>query len=85
MIYKVRWEMTAFRAWRKLDAKAALMILNSVTDLTADPRPAASTELVGGDGLRRLKAGDYRVIYEISKDDRLVTIWEVGHRREIYR
>ena len=82
MNYKIRWEMTAFRAWRKFDAKTALMILHDITDLSGDPFPAASTALVEGDGLRRLRVGNYRVIYEVVED--VVTIWEVGHRSEIY-
>jgi mRNA interferase RelE/StbE len=81
--YKIRWEMTACRAWRKFDAKTALMILHDITDLSADPFPAASTVLVEGDGLRSLRVGNYRVIYEVVED--VVTIWEVGHRGEIYR
>lgn len=83
MIYKIRWEMTALRAWRKLDAKIALTILHDLTDLTADPYPPASTALVDGGGLRRLRVGHYRVIYEVTGE--LVSVYEIGHRGEIYR
>ncbi len=83
MTYKIRWEVTAFRAWRKFEAKTALMILHDITDLSGDAFPAASAALVDGDGLRRLRVGQYRVIYEVAED--AVTIWEVGHRSEIYR
>ena len=83
MTYRVRWEVTALRAWRKLEAKTALLILHDITDLTADPYPAASTELVDGGGLRRLRVGGYRVIYEATDD--LVTVHEIGRRGEIYR
>ncbi|GIH10566.1 hypothetical protein Rhe02_86330 [Rhizocola hellebori] len=83
MTYKIRWEVTAFRAWRKFDAKTALMILHDVTDLSGNPFPAASTALVDSDGLRRLRVGNYRVICEVAEE--VVTIWEVGHRSEIYK
>jgi len=80
--YRIRWELTAWRAWRKLDARLGLQLLHAVTDLAANPTPAASTALVGAGEFRRLRVGDYRVIYSIHVDT--VTIHEVGHRREIY-
>lgn len=77
---KIRWEQTAYRALRKLDVKAGLSILHAVADLAADPYPNASKKLVDRPG-RRLRVGDYRVVYSVADD--LVSIHEVGHRREI--
>jgi mRNA interferase RelE/StbE len=34
-------------------------------------------------GARRLRVGDYRVIYTIEPDD-IVVIVKIGHRREVY-
>ncbi len=84
MSYRVRWELSALRELRKLDARTALRVLHDVTDLTGDPRPAASLQLVGGDGERRLRVGDYRVIYIVDDAVGEVAITEVGHRRDIY-
>jgi mRNA-degrading endonuclease RelE of RelBE toxin-antitoxin system len=33
----------------------------------------------------RVRSGDYRVIYAVDDQARIVTIAAVGHRREIYR
>ena len=35
--------------------------------------------------LYRLRAGDYRIIYQIDDDRLTVLVVRVGHRREIYR
>lgn len=35
-------------------------------------------------GLRRLRVGNYRVIYQIHQDEQTVLIVKIGHRREIY-
>ena len=35
-------------------------------------------------GLYRLRVGDYRVIYAIDEEKRLVVLLDVGHRRRIY-
>jgi mRNA interferase RelE/StbE len=34
--------------------------------------------------LFKLRIGDYRVIYSFNKENKLITIHKVGHRRDIY-
>jgi len=36
-------------------------------------------------GLRRIRAGQYRIIYEIQKDELIILVVRTGHRKEIYR
>jgi mRNA interferase RelE/StbE len=33
----------------------------------------------------RIRVGDYRVVYRIADEIRLVTILEVGHRSDVYK
>jgi mRNA interferase RelE/StbE len=40
------------------------------------------------EGLRnswRIRVGDYRIIYEIADEVRIVRVYRVRHRREAYR
>jgi mRNA interferase RelE/StbE len=41
--------------------------------------------LAGEKGLYRIRAGDYRIVYQIRDDALLVLIVRIGHRREVYR
>lgn len=36
-------------------------------------------------GLFSARRGDYRVVYEIDEDNRVVTVHRVQHRRDAYR
>lgn len=36
-------------------------------------------------GLYKLRVGDYRVIYEILHEEKMIMIHAVGHRKDIYR
>ncbi len=36
-------------------------------------------------GLRRLRVGDYRVLYEVQDDALLVLVVRIAHRRDVYR
>jgi mRNA interferase RelE/StbE len=33
----------------------------------------------------RARQGDYRVVYSVDDVERTVTIFKIGHRREVYR
>ncbi len=65
-----------------LDSSVRLVIARAVKDLEVNPTPASSKQL-GGLPYRRLRVGDYRVIYAIEGG--LVRVYAVGHRREIYQ
>ncbi|MBF0472972.1 MAG: type II toxin-antitoxin system RelE/ParE family toxin [Nitrospirae bacterium] len=34
---------------------------------------------------RRLRVGDYRVVYVVDEKQRLITIYRVRHRKDVYR
>lgn len=36
-------------------------------------------------GLCKLKVGDWRIIYEINHNEKVITVHKVGHRKEVYR
>jgi len=49
-------------------------------------KPHRGTALKGDlSGLRRIRVGDYRVIYEIDERELVVLVIRVAHRREAYR
>jgi len=33
----------------------------------------------------RVRQGDYRIVYAIDDREKAVTVFKVGHRREVYR
>lgn len=36
-------------------------------------------------GMYKLRVSDYRVVYGLDHDQRVVTVHAIGHRREVYR
>jgi mRNA interferase RelE/StbE len=50
-----------------------------------DARPPGCKKMRDGEGIWRVRCGNYRIIYEINDTANIVTIQRVGHRREIYR
>lgn len=60
-------------------------IVAKIAALAANPRPHGSEKLAGYDDRYRVRQGSYRVVYEIDDDASHVTIYKIGHRREVYR
>ena len=57
----------------------------AIRGLAVNPRPPACRKLTGTKNDWRIRVGDYRVIYEIADEIRIVRINRVRHRREVYR
>ena len=85
MTYRITFAPSAARQLRKLDPPARRRIQAAVELLSAEPRPPAATQLVGGAGEWRVRTGDYRIVYEINDGELLVLVLAVGHRRDIYQ
>ena len=85
MTYRVEVAEAAVRSLRKLDPTARRRVQAAIELLAEQPRPSGARKLVGGDGLMRVRTGDYRIVYEIHDDVLVVLVVAVGHRREIYR
>jgi len=61
-------------------------VIRAVRTLAKDARPGGARKLMGEmRGAWRIRVGDYRVIYDVDDDRRLVIILAVLHRREVYR
>jgi len=62
-----------------------LRIIGKIRSLAEDPRPHGSEKLAGYDDRYRIRQGNYRVVYAIDDEAGRVTIYKVGHRKDIYR
>jgi mRNA interferase RelE/StbE len=85
-MYQIRILDAATRDLAKLDAAIARRIVNRVRWL-AENMDEIKPEALSGTlaGFYKLRAGDYRVVYEIIHSEQMIVVHLVGHRREIYR
>lgn len=82
--YSVRIKSSASKAIGKLDAKTRRRIVERIDTLAE--HPTSGSRLKGEfEGLRRLREGDYRIIYELRRKEITVLVLRVGHRRDVYR
>jgi mRNA interferase RelE/StbE len=60
-------------------------IVERISSLAADPRSASTEKLAGFDDRYRVRQGNFRIVYLIDDARREVTIFKVGHRKDVYR
>jgi mRNA interferase RelE/StbE len=59
-------------------------VRDAIRALAQDPRPSGYLKLAARRGYR-IRIGDYRVIYEIDEEKKIITVLHIGHWRDIYR
>ena len=69
-----------------MDKAVSRRVVDRINWLAAN-LDAIRLEALTGDfaELYKLRVGDYRVIYEVLREERTIVIHAIGHRREIYR
>ena len=84
MDYSVRIKASAATALARLDAGERERLVEAIDSLRQAPLRGS---VLKGDlrGLRRLRVGDYRIVYEVAAQELVVLVVRKGHRREVYR
>ena len=83
--YAVYFKPSADRQLRKLPRDVQRRIVAAVEALADKPRPPGVVKITEDDNLRRIRVGDYRIVYEIHDDRLVVLVLRVAHRKDVYR
>ena len=82
--YSVRIKRSAARELARVAKPARARIAEMIDGLAGNP--FMGTALKGElRGLRRIRVGEYRVVYEIREGELVVLVIRVRHRRDVYR
>lgn len=86
MTYEILIKASAEKEIRRLSSAMRERITSAILALCDEPRPPGVRKLKGrGEEGWRIRVGDYRLLYRIDDELHQVTIYRVGHRREVYR
>jgi mRNA interferase RelE/StbE len=82
-VYDLRIDSSVDKELRKYPPKHYKQVMSKILSLRRDPRPADSKDLKGG-GYRATQ-GEYRILYTIDYENKVVTIFKVGKRDAVYK
>ena len=84
--YRLLIKSSAAKEIEAVDAKVDRQrIIGRIRALAQDPRAQGSEKLAGYDDRYRVRQGQFRIIYLIDDRRGEVTVFKVGHRKEVYR
>jgi mRNA interferase RelE/StbE len=82
--YRVFVRKSVLKDLRRIPKKDVKRILKDIKFLKENPRPPQSKKL-SGEEKYRLRAGKYRVLYEIQDKQLIICVVKIRHRKDVYR
>jgi mRNA interferase RelE/StbE len=85
MAYTLQFKPAALRQLEKLSSDVQKRVALKIERLRGDPFPAGCKKMAALPDTWRIRAGDYRVVYQVHRGVLLVLVLTVGHRKDVYR
>lgn len=84
MRYSVQIKKSALKEIQSLPKAERIRVIESIDRLVDNPHIGKALK---GEfsGLRRIRAGNYRVVYEINDNQLIILVLRAAHRKDIYR
>jgi mRNA interferase RelE/StbE len=83
--FDLQWRTSTKKDLRRIPHEAVSRIIAEVEKLADDALPHGSEKLSGSERTYRIRVGDYRVVYEVLREAKIVEIQRVRHRKDVYR
>lgn len=84
--YGIEWAAPAQRSLERIPEKAAVAAIEFIYGALADnPHRVGRSLRLELEGLHSARRGDYRIIYRIDDQRRVIAIEAIAHRADLYR
>jgi len=83
--YRIEFTPAAARDFRGLPQDVQRRLGLKIDALAGTPRPRGVETLAGEKDLHRIRAGDYRIVYQIRDEVLMIVLVRIRHRREVHR
>ncbi len=84
MTWRLEFKRSAEREFDRLPSLVRERLGPRIDQLAHNPHPRGYRRLKGSD-LCRIRVGNYRIVYGINDDERLIVVTAVRHRSRAYR
>ena len=83
-MFDLEWKEGAVNQLQKFDLILSKRIYKKVEELKINPFTKDIRRLKGEEAFR-LRIGDYRVLFDVDRKNKRITILRLGHRKNIYK
>lgn len=81
---KISYKRSAEKELFNLEKSLIQRVHKKIGALATGPYPFGGTKLGGGKGYR-IRVGDHRVTYTVDKENDMILIVRIRHRKEVYK
>ena len=84
MSYSLKIKASAVKSLRRVPTAERLRLIEAIDRLATEPTAGG---VLKGEfrGLRRLRVGRYRIVYEVDEGELTILVIRIGHRKDVYR
>ena len=83
-MYEIELSSAAVHDYRRIPDSEVEKINRAIDQLETIPRPAGYKKLQGRNAYR-VRAGNYRIIYEIKDRELIILVIRIRHRSDVYK
>ena len=83
-MYEILLSSAAVQDYKKISDSELEKINKTIDQLEKNPRPQGYKKLQGRNAYR-VRAGNYRIIYEIKDKELIILVIRIRHRSDVYK
>ena len=85
-MYNLKITKSVEKDFKKISSVKHSILLNAIENLASNPFPVSKyKKLKGTANSYRLRVGNYRILYEVENYLKIITVYRVRHRKDVYR
>ena len=73
------------KSMKRLPKRELRRIKKKIDDIAENLPDPATTKMKGNNTFHKIRAGNYRIVYEIHEDRLVILVVKVGHRKGVYK
>ncbi|MDY6989467.1 MAG: type II toxin-antitoxin system RelE/ParE family toxin [Thermodesulfobacteriota bacterium] len=85
MRYSVEFRPAVLKSMKRLPKKDLRRIKKKIDGLAENLPDPATTKMKGNNNFHKIRAGNYRIVYQIHEDRLVILVVKVGHRKDVYK
>jgi mRNA interferase RelE/StbE len=83
--YSVEFRPAVLKSLKRLPKKELRRIKKKIDDLAVNLPASTTTKMKGNNSFHKIRAGVYRIVYEIHEDRLVILVVKIGHRKDVYK
>ena len=84
-MYKLIIQKSARKELDNIPDPFYLRIDEAILSLRKNPYPFPQSKELKGEDKHRLRVGDFRVVYMVDEKQKVIAIYRIRHRKDVYR